>query len=66
MDTTMATSMTAQEEANLSDLLAECVAAMKKARQQIEQDHRETDASKQRTWAMLNEMQRRFHVETIS
>ncbi|NOT58599.1 MAG: hypothetical protein HOP19_00060 [Acidobacteria bacterium] len=66
MDTTMAMKMTAQEEATLSELLAECLTAMQQARQQIEQDHRETDASKQRTWAMLNDMQRRFHVEAIS
>jgi hypothetical protein len=59
---TTTTTMTEQEETALSESLAEIVAAIQKARQQIEQDHRETDASKQRTWAMLNEMQRRFQI----
>jgi hypothetical protein len=66
MDTTMTTSLTAQEEASLSELLAECVAAMQKAQEQIEQYNQATEASQQRTWAMLKEMQERFHVETIS
>ncbi len=61
MDTTITTSLTAQEEATLSELLTECLAAMQKAQEQIEQDHRATEASQQRTWAMRKEMQRSFN-----
>ena len=61
MDTTMTTSLTAQEEASLSELLTECLAAMQKAQQQIELDRLATERSQARSWAMLGEIQRSFH-----
>ncbi|NOT60544.1 MAG: hypothetical protein HOP19_10010 [Acidobacteria bacterium] len=65
MDTIITTSLSAQEEASLSEMLAECVAAMQKAQEKIEQDRIATEHSQARSWAMLREIQRSFHVETI-